>query len=91
MQSKTTKSTPRKPHGLLGIGGILTLAGAVGTAAFLRDIQTAKQIPAAQIAARLILPHMALLTGLGLLLTAIILLRKQVVIRDRLPKDKHKT
>jgi hypothetical protein len=80
----------RKTYGLLGFGAILTVGGAVGTALFLRDIQTGKRIPPAQIAARLILPHVALLAGLGLLLAAVILLRKHIVIRSRLPKDDYK-
>jgi len=72
---------------LLGSGLMLALLGGIGTGAFLYEIQKGGRIPPGQIAARLILPHIALLAGLGLMLAAVILLRKHTIIQERKPEE----
>lgn len=64
-------------------GMILTVLGAIGTVAFLHEVRHGRSIPPGQVAARLILPHVALLAGLGLMLAAVILLRKHAIMQER--------
>ena len=70
-------------YGILLWGGLLSLLGGIGTISFLRDIQQGHRIPPGQIAARLILPHITLLTGLGMILAGMILLRKRAILQER--------
>ncbi len=78
----------RNGYLLLAGGAVSALVGVVGTLTFLHEIQIGGRIPAGQIAARLILPHVILLLGLGMLLTGFILLRRDAVIRNRTePED----
>ena len=72
-----------KSYGLLLWGAILSILGAIGTVTFLREIQRGEHIPPAQLIVQLILPHMALLTGLGLMLAGCIILRKDAIMRER--------
>jgi len=83
---KRNRATTRD-YALLLWGVVLTALGAIGTVAFLQQIQEGRKIPPGQIAARLILPHVALLAGLGLMLAAVILLRKHVIMQERRQKD----
>lgn len=69
---------------LLVAGGTFVILGGLGVVSFLREIYRGGRIPAGQVAARLILPHVGLLMGLALILSAIILMRKHAVIEDRL-------
>ncbi len=73
----------RNGYLLLGVGALCALIGAIGTIAFLREVHIGGRLPAGQIAARLILPHITLLFGLGISLTGFILLRRNAVIRQR--------
>jgi hypothetical protein len=80
---KNPKHTGKKNRGLLVAGIICTILGGTGTALFLREISAARTIPPGQVAARLILPHVALLTGLGLILAAVIISHKNRVLTER--------
>ncbi|MFU8780252.1 MAG: hypothetical protein ACNA71_04415 [Kiritimatiellia bacterium] len=80
---KKTKNLSKKNRGLLFAGIICTILGGTGTALFLREISAARTIPPGQVAARLILPHVALLTGLGLILAAVIIAHKNRVLAQR--------
>ncbi|MFU8781364.1 MAG: hypothetical protein ACNA71_10140 [Kiritimatiellia bacterium] len=86
---KRNRATSRD-YALLFWGIILTVLGAIGTVAFLHEIQNGRKIPPGQIAARLILPHVALLAGLGLMLAAVILLRKHAIMQERRQDDSPK-
>ena len=84
---KTVKNPRRATLFLVWAGFGFSVAGGVGTASFLQKVRSGGQIPAGQVAARLVLPHVALLFGLGLILSAVILLRKQAVIAGRREED----
>ena len=68
-------------------GFILSVSGGLGTILFLREIDRGSRIPPGQITARLILPHIALLTGLGMLLAGAIIMRRNAILLDREHKD----
>ena len=74
----------RSRHHALLVGGIiLATAGAIGTLLFLYVMQQGRVIPPRQLAMRLILPHITLLTGIGMILSAILLIRKQRIMDER--------
>lgn len=85
---KQRDRTTWRHYGLFVWGALLSILGGIGTISFLREIQHGEYIPLSQLATRLLLPHVALLTGLGLVLASIILLRKQAVMRDRQKQPK---
>ncbi len=75
--------TTLRNYALLLWGSLLTILGGVGTITFLCEMPDQESISLSQLATRLLLPHVALLTGLGFILASIILLRKQRVMQDR--------
>ncbi len=72
---------------LLLCGGICSVSGGIATILFLREIDRGGRMPPGQVAARLILPHMALLTGLGMLLAGVIILKRNAILRERQRKE----
>jgi len=67
----------------LVVGGGLTIAGSIRLFAFLERIQASKTISAGQLLRELVLPHIVLLAGLGLVTTAFILFTRRAIIRRR--------
>lgn len=68
----------------LAPGVALALFGGIRTIGFLRIVHTYQQITARELLIRLILPHMLLLLGVGLVTAAFILITRAAVIRGRM-------
>jgi len=68
-------------------GGILTLFGTVRLVAFLNRVQAYKSLTAAQLFQELVLPHIVLLIGIGLVTAAFILFTRGAIIRKRQGHD----
>ncbi len=64
-------------------GLLLALTGGVRTLGFLRTVHTYQQISARELILKLIVPHMVLLTGMGLMTAAVVLLVRTAIIRTR--------
>ena len=75
-------------YGILLWGLFLSLLGMIGTLTFLQEVQVGQEFSLGQIASRLLLPHVTLLTGLGMTMAGVILLRKQAILRERQAKEK---
>ena len=80
---KLCANPARSGYWLMGGGALCVLIGSIGIVAFLREVHVGGRMPAGQIAARLILPHILLLVGLGIVLAGLIVLRRNAVIRQR--------
>lgn len=65
------------------VGAVLALGGAVRTFRFLAVVHTYETVTARQLVRELIIPHMTLLLGLGLLTASLILATRAVVIGKR--------
>ncbi len=70
--------------GLIFLGAVLAVGGCVQTMAFLNDVPTYKTITARQLVRQLVIPHMIMLCGLGLLVGSLIFAARHVVIRSRM-------
>lgn len=70
-------------------GVLLTLYGAVRTVGFLKIVHTYASLTARELLVRLIIPHMVMLTGLGLLTGSVIFFTRTVIIRRRMRGDDH--
>ena len=64
-------------------GGILTVGGTIRLFAFLNRIRDYKAVTAGQLLRELVLPHVVLLAGIGLVTTALILFTRRAIIRRR--------
>ncbi len=69
-----------------GLG--LMLFGAVRTLGFLRIVHTYQQITARELLVKLIVPHMVLLLGVGLVAAGLVCLTRAAVIRSRTRHEK---
>jgi hypothetical protein len=65
-------------------GSGLAVFGAVRTFGFLGIVHTYQRITARELILRLVVPHMLLLSGIGLITAAFILITRAVVIRSRI-------
>lgn len=70
-------------YAMMAWGALLSILGGMGSVAFLREIHEGEDIRPLQLIVRLVLPHMALLTGFGLILASSMLLRKNAIIEDQ--------
>jgi hypothetical protein len=68
---------------LFGVGAGLALFGVIGTIRFLFVMRSGEKILPNEMLVQLVLPHVALLGGLGCILMAGILLRKQLILQER--------
>lgn len=64
-------------------GFLLTLFGSIRTLGFLRIVHTYQQISARELILKLIIPHMVLLTGMGLMTAAVVFFVRATIIRTR--------
>ena len=64
-------------------GGLLALVGAVRLIMFLNSIEAYKTVSAAQLFRLLVVPHIVLLAGFGLVATAFVLFTRRAIIRKR--------
>jgi hypothetical protein len=62
---------------------VLTVAGAMRLFAFLDSVRGYKTVTSGQLLRELVMPHVVLLAGLGLMTTAFILLTRRAIIRRR--------
>lgn len=67
----------------LTFGMILAASGAIRTFGFLSIVHTYQHITARELLVKLILPHMLLLFGIGLMTAAFILITRSAVIHSR--------
>lgn len=64
-------------------GGVLTVAGTIYLSAFLNRIQDYKTVSPSQLMRELVLPHVVLLAGVGLVTAAFVLFTRRAIIRRR--------
>ncbi len=67
----------------LAAGGVLTVVGTMRLSAFLNRIQDYKTVTPGQLMRELILPHIVLLAGVGLVTAAFVLFTRSAIIRRR--------
>ena len=67
----------------LGAGVVMTVVGAIRLFAFLDRIREYKAVTAGQFLRELVLPHIVLLAGLGLVTAAFVLYARRAIIRRR--------
>jgi hypothetical protein len=64
-------------------GGVLTVAGTIHLSAFLNRIQDYKTVTPGQLMRELVLPHIVLLAGVGLVTAAFVLFTRHAIVRRR--------
>lgn len=64
-------------------GGVLTIVGTIRLSAFLNRIQDYKTVTPGQLIRELVLPHIVLLAGVGLVTAAFVLFTRRAIIRRR--------
>lgn len=79
----TTRKTANGGFFCLITGGVMTVVGAIRLFAFLERVGNYKAVSAGQLLRELVLPHIVLLAGIGLVTTAFILFTRQAIIRRR--------
>lgn len=69
---------------MLIVGFLVSLGGGIATLVFLEEIDRGGRIPPGQLFRQLIVPHITLLLGLGIMLGAFIFMMRRRVIAKRL-------
>ncbi len=69
---------------LIALGLVMSLGGCIQTVAFLNDVQMYETITAKQLVRKLVIPHMVMLSGLGLLVGSLIFMARHAVIQIRM-------
>lgn len=64
-------------------GGVMTVAGAIRLVTFLNRVRDYKTVTAGQLLRELVLPHIVLLAGIGLVAAAFVLFTRRAIIRRR--------
>lgn len=80
---ETTRKSTNAGFFCLVTGGVLTVAGTVRLSAFLNRIQEYKTVTPGQLMRELVLPHVVLLAGVGLVTAAFVLFARCAIIRRR--------
>jgi hypothetical protein len=73
--------------GLITLGVVMLVGGGVQTIRFVNRVHMYKELTARQLAQELIIPHMIMLCGMGLLVASIIFMVRGAVVRARMNHD----
>jgi hypothetical protein len=79
----TTRKTMNGGFVCLITGGVLTVVGAIRLFAFLQRVRDYETVSPGQLMRELVLPHIVLLAGVGLVTAAFVLFTRRAIIRRR--------
>jgi len=70
--------------GVIVLGGVMLIGGCTQTLAFLKNVQFYKELTARQLIHELIIPHMVMLCGTGVLVGGVIFMVRRTIIQTRM-------
>jgi len=80
---ETTRKSTNAGLLCLVMGGVLTVVGTIRLSAFLNRMQDYKTVSSSQLMRELVLPHIVLWTGVGLVTAALVLFTRCAIILRR--------